>query len=274
MNLPNQKVVERFVIPCAATLFGVCTITASLNISIVWIELASKFMKYITEKTMITSRKIIVCCVFFYAVAVFLTMTVVNSYSGAVIINGFAAIVIASTFWVGARMISKKLKVSIQNQQKIDAPIPLSGKEEGRGSSQDSRPYQPYSIFSIKPTTVKFSQKHTHRTLIKVSPAAKEFSLGNVNNSEDCPEIDHHRIEKLAKVAKNIIHSAWSISVNCWSYLCASVVYAIFSTSPHLGVIATVSGMITVLLTLRINALIVQYLVRLNQMLSRADSNN
>jgi len=269
INLPNQQVLEEFVIPISATLFGLSTLTGSLNVSVVWIELATRIMKWMTEEKMSKSRKMLILGGISYSLAVFLSMTVLHSYSYAAAVSGLAAIIISLVFMRGSILVARKLEVNtLPRRRRLDFLGPLKNKKTEMDASGMKNPQ-----------SVGFKSSHSHMgtAFWKVFPLTTgiKSSLKNMitTRSKVCPEgakptrtsavrcVDFSRDQHLSKVSRKIMETARGISWNCFCYFLASLFYAIFSLAPRLGVIATISGVVLIIAALRVNYLVVKYLI-------------
>jgi len=108
-NLRNQKLAVYYVAPVSIALFVTSTFTASLNISLVWIKLASNVLQWIAKERMVRLSNIVICIGVCFWVTVFLILSVARSYSGAAILTIFMAVFVAFSFLVGARLVAKKI---------------------------------------------------------------------------------------------------------------------------------------------------------------------
>jgi len=110
-NFPLQKEVEDYIASLAIAVSSTSTITTLLNVSIKWIEVASKEMRWITKEQMVKSSHFLIFIEISFVVTAILCMIVAHSYTATAILSLIMCVLIAASFWKGATMVCKKLEI-------------------------------------------------------------------------------------------------------------------------------------------------------------------
>jgi len=110
-SLPFQKQVEDYVISLAIAVSCTSTIATVLNVSLKWIEVANKEMKWITKKQMLKSSQIVVFIEISFVMTSILCITIAKSYNATVILSAIMCVLITASLWKGATMVCRKLEI-------------------------------------------------------------------------------------------------------------------------------------------------------------------
>jgi len=244
--------------PVSIALFVTSTFTASLNISLVWIKLASNVLQWIAKERMVKLSNIIICIGICFWVTVFLILAVARSYSGAAILTIFMAVFVALAFLFGARLVAKKLEVLPKSTQ-----LPPNNKKRKINQSDSNLPCERRASYDCYPQDKEIhvltkradtvSPKSWKTGKIFVSPKIRpEFSVWGEKLTKEENE--------LSEGARAIMDCANAISANCWGYCCASSLYVIFLQNIRFGIVSAFGSVILSLNAICVNMLILKFL--------------
>jgi len=258
-NLKNQKFAEDYVAPVSITLFVTSTFTACVNISLVWIKLASNVLRFIAKERMSRLSNLVFCIGVCFLVAVFIILAVAQSYSGAAILTIFMAIFSAFAFLLGARLVAKKLKITPTTPKSTTCTLKKVPIATGTIETRKIV-YRPPSnsafptVCALHTTGARANEPKTLRAAMNVVLPNIKLEIGPLQQKQD------QEGQELSEGAKAIMGCAYCISVNCWSYCCASSFYIGFNQSVRFGMICGMGSVILAANAIFVNMLILKYL--------------
>jgi len=222
-NIGDQKLAERLLVPISISFFGLFTITATLNVSLLWIELcigsSSKFQNL--KKT----KYFVYCCGFLYLVCSLVLFFSTKSYTPTVFLSVVMAALICIAFRRGAYLLSKKLE--IRNLPKIPGFLSEQLEISTSKTSKESKSRRTSFVFQRSSIVLQAPLTGKHSTNPKATKA---------------------------------MQCARYISWYAAFFSSGSIGYAVFSSVPNLGILAFICSVIVVINPLLIHLKILNFL--------------
>jgi len=275
INVGNQRLLMTFVGPISLSFFGVFTVSGSLNVCMLWIELSSNTIRGLASKSNVQKSKkvLLFCSLFYFAVSVALSL-ITHSYNYTAILSVIAMVLISATFMKGSSMLATKLEANMQLvtqvpqtqiQTQIDLPQLSLPRLSGHRITlmQNSRiliASERRSIPRRMSTQTQVIPLNTEKleSLTGPVPADNEKRESLLNNTPVAGDRLPRR-ERDAKV-KKIIHCARAVSANGFMFCFASVLYTLCSTRAQLGEIAFVLSIVVTANGLLVSFSVMKYL--------------
>jgi len=222
LKIGNETIERGYLLSIPLSLFGIFTVSASLNICLLWIELSCVAVRGLAsqENVVRTSKFLIISCVIYASITLIL-FVVAKTYQAVAIFNIIAMFAVTVLFVKGSKMLSEQL-------------------------SEKKQPY-------ILPKATREEEKTEN---------GQQFALSQVRRraSQLQQAIVFPKRRKIPKAAIKIVVCTKIVSVNSFLFCVACTGFAVFSSYADLGILAYVCSLFAVANPLLLHLCILTYL--------------
>jgi len=229
-----------------------------MTVSLKWIEVASKEMKWITKEQMMKAYHVVIFVEVIFVLTYFLCMVVAHSYIATAILTGAMSILIAGLFWKGATMVCKKLE--IQAIKRALKPEPVEDDNVSNcavvmvdrawlSSSSSSQAAEP-TAKRARPKIFKYFRR-------KVHPGPENLS-GRQDGNSQTTRISYPPSEGAVAI---MVAAKFSCKI-CGACIACASVYTIFEPSLRFNAVAAVSIVLLFALGMLVNFRVLAYVMR------------
>jgi len=269
------------------------TVSASLNICMLWIELSNDAIKLTTKKNVEKSKKLLVSCSLIYLIISVALSLITASYNDTAILSVFSMAIVSCCFIKGSFLLSKKLDARMMISTYIVSQNPRPSLTNGNVRTPILTIQQAPFLCRQRNSSVSSTQNGEINTAIPEAQNGQRervpsLTNGNVRTSiltiHQAPFLSRQRNSSVSATqngerntaqngqrervprrerdlkVKKIINCARKIAINAFVFCCSSVLYTICSPSEKLGTIAFVFSIMVTLNGLFVLSTIQSYL--------------
>jgi len=242
-------------------LFATFTNISLINVCLVWIELASSVMTWITQKFILKSSNILFLIGVSYLTTMVVLVVVGQNYAGAAMMSFGVAIIIILGFLYGGRILAKKLEIR----------RPIQVKPNKQAVRQFALNEHLTLNGEVKNEIVeKRGPINQYKGLLKTMSNFKMGRSVRIAPGESASSIQNNQLVKdevlISEGAKCIMTSARIIAGIGCAYCCGAVIYSIFSDNVPLGIVSALAQLFMCLNGIFVNGQVLRYIMLSKQL--------